>query len=81
MKQTTVDNTKPLMVHFEARTKLSTSSREHKEQTKSVTYFLAKDMVPLYTIEKSRFKKMIARFNLQYDLPSRNYYSRVAIPT
>jgi len=24
---------------------------------------------------------MIARFNLQFNLPSRNYFSRVAIPT
>jgi len=33
MKQTAMDNTKSLTEHFEARTKLSTSSRKHKELT------------------------------------------------
>ena len=65
---------------FEAQTKLN-SSREHKELTKSVTYFLAKDMLPAYTVEKSGFKQMLSKFNPRYDLPSRNYFSRVAIPT
>ena len=65
---------------FEARTKLSSSSREHKELTKSITYFLAKDMLPAYTVEKSGFKQMLSKFNPRYDVPSRNYFSRVAIP-
>ena len=67
--------------HFEARTKLSTSSREHKDLTKSVTYFLCKDMLPAYTVEKSGFVKMLAKFNPRYDLPSRKYFSRVEIPS
>ena len=65
---------------FEARTKLSSNSREHKELTKSVTYFLAKDMLPAYTVEKAGFKQMLSKFNPRYKLPSRNYFSRVAIP-
>ena len=72
---------KTIEEHFEARTKLSTSSREHKDLTKSVTYFLCKDMLPAYTVEKSGFMKMLAKFNSRYDLPSRNYFSRVAIPS
>ena len=68
--------------HFEAQTKLSrTSSCEHKDLAKSVTYFLCKDMLPAYTVEKSGFVKMLAKFNPHYDLPSRNYFSRVAIPS
>ena len=54
--------------------KLSTSSREHKKLTKSVKYFLCKDMTPAYTVG---FVKMLAKFN---NLPSRNYFSRLAIP-
>ena len=65
---------------FEAWTKLSSSSREHKELTKSVTYFLAKDMLTTYTVEKSGFVQMLTKFNSRYELPSRNYFSRVAIP-
>ena len=65
---------------FNARTKLSSSSREQKELTKSVTYFLAKDMLPAYTVEKSGFKQMLNKFNPRYDVLSRNHFSRVAIP-
>ena len=65
---------------FEARTKLSSSSQEHKELTKSITYFLAKDMLPAYTVKKSGFKQMLSKFNPRYDVPMRNYFSRVAIP-
>ena len=65
---------------FEARIKLSSYSREHKELTKIVTYFLAKDMLPVYTVEKVGFKQMLRKFNPRYELPSRNYFSRVAIP-
>ena len=73
-------STKTIKDLFEARTKLSSSSREHKELTKSVTYFLAKDMLPAYTVEKSGFKQMLNKFNPRYDVPSRNHFSRVAIP-
>ena len=78
---TTSVSSKTVKDLFEARTKLSSSSREHKEITKSVTYFLAKDMQPAYTVEKPGFQQMLSKFNLHYDLPSRNYFTRVAIPT
>ena len=54
------------------------SSREHKELTKAVTFFIAKDMFPISTVEKAGFKSMLARFNPRYKLPSRNYFSRVS---
>jgi len=72
---------KTIQEHFEAPSKLSTSSREHKDLTRSITYFLCKDMSPSYTVEKSGFMKMLAKFNPRYDLPSRNYFSRIAIPS
>ena len=34
---------------FEVWTKLGSSLHEHKELTKSITYFLVKDMLPAYT--------------------------------
>ena len=30
-------------------------------------------MLPAYTVEKSGFVKMLAKFNPRYDLPNRNY--------
>ena len=38
-------------------------------------------MAPAYTVEKSGFVKMLAKFNLRYDLPSRNYFSRIVKPS
>ena len=57
---TTSVSSKTVKDLFEARTKLSSSSQEHKELTKSVTYFLAKDMQPAYTVEKPGFNKCSA---------------------
>ena len=41
---------------FEARTKLSNSLWEHKELTKSVTYFLAKDTLCRYIVAALQWK-------------------------
>ena len=69
-----------LMEAFQKVTPLPTSSREHTELTRSVTYCLAKDMLPISTVEKTGFKAMLQRFYPRYQLPSRSYFSRVAIP-
>ena len=37
-------------------------------------------MLPAYTVEKSGFKQMLSKFNPRYDVPSHNYFSRVAVP-
>ena len=60
---------------------LDTKSKEHKSLTDSITRCLAKDMLPIRTVEKPGFKAMISRFNPKYQLPSRSYFSRVAIPS
>ena len=48
--------------------------------TKGVTYWLAKDSQPEYAVEKPGFKCMLKVFNPRYECPSRNYFSRIAIP-
>ena len=59
----------------------SSKSREYKELTNAVTYCLAKDLLPIYSVEKEGFKTMLKSFNPKYQLPSRHYFTRVAIPT
>ena len=39
--------------------KMSTSSREHHELTRPITVCLAKDMLPLYFVDKPGFWKML----------------------
>ncbi len=45
-----------------------------------VTYCIAKDSLPLRIVEKDRFKRMLKEFDSRYQLPSRNYISRVSVP-
>ena len=61
-------------------TKYSRSSPQAYELNRAVAYYLAKDAVPLYTIEKPGFRQMIAKINPKYDLPSRKYFSTHEIP-
>ena len=46
-----------------------------------LTVYLAKDMVPIYTDEKPGFKQLVDAFDKQYELPSRKYFTKTAIPT
>ena len=60
--------------------KYNRKSRKWQSLTDSVTHFLAKDILPFYSVEKQGFKRMIASFDERYELPSRKYFSRTAIP-
>ena len=51
-----------------------------KELNHAVAYFLAKDMQPLYTVEKPGFQKMIAKLNPKYTLALRKHFSQQEIP-
>ncbi len=48
--------------------------------TDAVTYWLAKDMQPFYSVEKDGFKKLVKVLDSRYELPGRKYFSQVAIP-
>ena len=73
------DSSRSVKEMLESRLKWSKNSHEHKNLTKSVTHFLAKGMVPAYTIEMPGFRALCQR--TRYDLPSHNYFSRVPIPS
>ena len=51
-----------------------------KELTDSVTHYIAKDCLPVNVVKGSGFKKMIDAFDSRYELPSRNHFSRIALP-
>lgn len=51
-----------------------------KAITDSVAKYIAKDMVPIYTVEKPRFIDMIKVLDPRYVLPSRKYFAEVALP-
>ena len=71
-KQTTVQQA--------LKPKYSRQSKKWQQLTDSVTYCLAKDMMPIHSVEKIGFKKLLQSFDSQYELPSRKYFSKTAIP-
>lgn len=48
--------------------------------TEAVALHIAKDMVPIYTMEKTGFINLIKTLDPRYELPSRKYFSEVALP-
>ena len=47
----------------------------------AVTCCIAKEMLLIYTVEKEGFRQMLMAFDSRYQLQSRHYFSRTAIPT
>ena len=81
--KTTSDSSRQLTIEtsFEKGRMYAKDSREHKLLTRSVTECLAKDMLPMHTVDKCGFRSMLEKFNPRYELPSRSHFSRTAIPS
>ena len=43
-------------------------------------YFLARDGLPMHTMEKSDFHQLLKTFDAKYQIPSWRYFSETAIP-
>ena len=65
---------------IEREVKSERSSRKWKQLTDSVTFCLAKDMLPMYTVEKKGFAHLLKTLDPKYELPSRKYFSQTALP-
>lgn len=48
--------------------------------TDAVTFYLAKDMVPIKSVENEGFKRLLKVVDPRYEIPSRKYFSGTAIP-
>lgn len=71
---------KPIPAMFENMKPYEKDSKKAKAITKAITYHIAKDMIPIYTVEKAGFRKMVKMLDPRYVIPSRSYFSTVAIP-
>lgn len=60
---------------------LSTDLRDHRRLTQAVTNYIVKDVVPVYTVDKEGFRDMVHALNPRYQLPHKDYFSRIAIPS
>ncbi|XP_053179067.1 E3 SUMO-protein ligase ZBED1-like [Scomber japonicus] len=56
------------------------SSKRYKDISQAVTYHIAKDMLPLSTVERPGFKNLLHVLDPRYVLPGRKYSSKTAIP-
>ena len=50
--------------------------KKWKELGDYITYFIAKDCLPVNTVEGAGFRKMVKTFDSRYDIPSCNHISK-----
>lgn len=65
---------------IEKSQKYEKKGKRWKELTNSITFCIAKDSLPIRIVEKPGFTRMLKSFDGRYELPSRSYFSRTAIP-
>ncbi|XP_064153682.1 E3 SUMO-protein ligase ZBED1-like isoform X1 [Anguilla rostrata] len=65
---------------FSAITPYEKKSKRYKEITSAITYCIAKDMMPISTVEKQGFKKLMSVIDAKYALPGRKYFSKKSLP-
>ena len=70
----------PKMDSFVKTNMHSCGSSKWKELTDSMTYCIAKDMLPIWIVEKEGFKTLVKKRDPRYELPTREYMSKKAIP-
>ncbi|XP_051784409.1 E3 SUMO-protein ligase ZBED1-like [Erpetoichthys calabaricus] len=65
---------------FTNATQYEKSTRKWKEITDTICYYIAKDMTPLATVERSGFKHLVKTLDRRYTVPSRSHFSKTALP-
>ncbi len=65
---------------FAKSVKYNRESNRYKCLTATVTQYLVEEMVPLNRVEKLAFKSMLQKFDKQYELPGKTYFSETAVP-
>ncbi|KAI2645384.1 E3 SUMO-protein ligase ZBED1 [Labeo rohita] len=75
-----VPKQKSILSSFVAITPYERCSKRSKDITRAVSNFLAKDMMPLSTVEQDGFRKLVKVLDSRYKLPGRKYFSKTALP-
>ena len=71
----------PLLTEcIEKGQKYDKKGKRWKELTQAVTYYIAKDGIPIHTVNKTGFKRLLNTFDRRYEIPSRNYFSETTLP-
>ena len=64
----------------ERKTPYKKGSKRSQEITNTITEFTAKEMMPVNVVERPGFKNLLRKLDNRYQLPSRKYFSKAAIP-
>ena len=56
------------------------SSKRAQQIANALSYFIAKEMMPFNIVECPGFQKLLNRLDDRYDIPSRKYFAKTAIP-
>lgn len=64
-----------LMECFQKKESLNPNSNEAWKCHKAIGYWIGKDMMPLYSVERKGFRKMIEALNPRYSVPSRRFFA------
>ena len=56
------------------------TSKKHKDNTNAIMYCIAKDVQPIYTVEKQGFKKLIKLLDPRFVLSGCKHFSHTALP-
>uniref|UniRef100_A0A8C9YIK6 BED-type domain-containing protein n=1 Tax=Sander lucioperca TaxID=283035 RepID=A0A8C9YIK6_SANLU len=65
---------------FASVTPYERTSKRHVEITEAVAQCIAKDMMPVNTVTKPGLKNLVTTLDKRYSMPSRTYFSQIAIP-
>ena len=60
--------------------KYGSHSTQAKELNRAVIYYIARDAVPISTVDKPGFRLTVSKLNPRYELPSRQHFSDYEIP-
>ncbi|KAI2658659.1 E3 SUMO-protein ligase ZBED1 [Labeo rohita] len=69
-----------LQASFTAATPYDKSSKKWKDITRAIALYIAKDMVPIQTIERDGFRHVVHTLDSRYELPGRNFFSQKCLP-
>ena len=66
---------------FEKDRKYRRGSREHKSLTDAVPHCIVTNMLPISIVDNDSFRELVTKLNSQYDMPHKDHFSRLAIPS
>ncbi|KAL1252179.1 hypothetical protein QQF64_019975 [Cirrhinus molitorella] len=69
-----------LQASFTAATPYDKSSKKWKDITRAIALYIAKDMVPIQTIERDGFRYVVHTLDSRYELPGRKFFSQKCLP-